>query len=117
MLGTNFGLCENDILDINIFGNSDITFNVHLTVKYFVCKLYLFIFDKIVNVKHPQFPLSPPFLSLIFKQHTFLSIWFGLYIVPDKFPNQIKIIHLFSTVPECNAPVSDGKAWFLWGDN
>jgi hypothetical protein len=27
MLGTNFGLCENDILDINIFGNFDIKFN------------------------------------------------------------------------------------------
>ena len=67
---------------------------MHLTVDYFAYKLYLFIFDKIVNVKHPQFPPPPPH-SLIFKQHTFLSIWFGLYIVADKFPNQIKIVHLF----------------------
>ena len=28
MLGTIFGLCENDISDINIFGNSDIKFNI-----------------------------------------------------------------------------------------
>ena len=41
-------------------------------------------------------PPPPPSHSLIFKQHTLLSIWFGLYIVQNKFPNQIKIIHLFS---------------------
>ena len=33
MLGTIFGLCENDILDINIFGNSDIKFNKVIYLK------------------------------------------------------------------------------------
>ena len=45
---------------------------VHLTTNYCVDKLYLFTFDKSVYVKHFH-----PF-SLLFKQHTFLSIWFGL---------------------------------------
>jgi len=33
MLGTMFGLCENGILDINIFGNSDIKFNKLVYLK------------------------------------------------------------------------------------
>jgi hypothetical protein len=96
----------NDILDKNIFGNSDIKFNrnplpvftysipwVHLTINYCVDKFILFTFDKSVYVNH----FHP--LSLLFKQHTFLSIWFGLLSQKGIFISNHSPLFYISLVP------------------
>ena len=48
---------------------------VHLILNYFAYIFYLFTFDNIVYVYFYIIPIPP---SLIYKQHTFLSIWFVL---------------------------------------
>jgi hypothetical protein len=67
---------KNNILDKNIFGNSEIKFNRNPLFSIILYINFMFTFDKIVYVNHSH----PPFINI---QATYVSFYLVWFIVPE----------------------------------